>query len=531
MATYILVAAIVIIACVIFNKISDKLGVPMLLAFMLLGMIFGSDGIFKIHFDNYFFTEQICTIALLFIMFYGGVGTRVHEAKPIAVRALLLSSLGTVLTAGFVGVFCIFALKMDVLEGLLMGAVISSTDAASVFSILRSKKLNLKYNTASLLELESGSNDPFSYMLTAILLSLISGDINGYGIAYMLFAQLAYGIIFGFVVAYFALLFMKKFDFNSDGFDAIFVVAIALISYAIPATLGGNGYLSAYITGIILGNNKIRNKRALVHFFDGVTGLMQMLLFFLLGLLSFPSEFHKTAFPAFLIALFLTFIARPLAVSLILSPFKCKLTQQLLVSWSGLRGAASIVFAIMTVVSPAVIGNDIFHTVFVIVLFSILVQGTLLPIMAKKLNMTDDSGDVMKTFTDYSDELPVSFIQLTLQDGHHWTEKSIKDLALPLNLMLALIVRGEDKIIPKGNTELKSGDKLIFCGKSSETIDGVRIFEHKIDKSDNWCEKKLKELSSTGELIIMIKRGERIIIPDGNTKLAENDIVVVNKTE
>ncbi len=531
MAVYMLIVAVVIIACVIFNKISDKLGIPMLLGFMVLGMVFGSDGIFKIHFDNYRFAEQICTVALVFIMFYGGVGTRLNEAKPVAVRSVLLSSLGTVLTAAFVGLFCIFVLKLEVLEGLLMGAVISSTDAASVFSILRSKKLNLKYNTASLLELESGSNDPFSYMLTALILSLIGGSISGGSVLYMLFTQLAYGIVFGFLTAYLALLFMKKFTFDSDGFDAIFVVAVALISYAIPASIGGNGYLSAYITGIILGNNKIRNKRALVHFFDGVTGLMQMLLFFLLGLLSFPSEFHKIVLPAFCIALFLTFVARPLAVFMILTPFKCSIKQQLLVSWAGLRGAASIVFAIMTVVSPAQIGNDIFHTVFVIVLFSILIQGTLLPIAAKKLDMTDNSGDVMKTFNDYSYELPVSFIQLKIPDGHHWTEKTIKDLALPLNLMLALIVRGEEKIIPNGTTELKSDDKIILCGKTSEVIDGVHIFEHKIDKSDVWCDKFLKEISTSGELIIMIKRSEQLIIPDGNTKILENDIIVLNKSE
>lgn len=531
MAVYMLIAATVIVACVIFNRISDKLGVPMLLAFMVLGMAFGSDGIFKIHFDNYQFAEQICSTALVFIMFYGGAGTRLNEARPVAVRSILLSSLGTILTAGFVGLFCIFVLKLDVLEGLLMGAVISSTDAASVFSILRSKKLNLKHNTASLLELESGSNDPFSYMLTTIILSLMSGGFTSGTVLYMLFAQIFFGVVFGFIIAYLALLFLKKFTFNSDGFDAIFIVAVALLAYAVPTALGGNGYLSAYITGIILGNNQIRNKRALVHFFDGVTGLMQMLLFFLLGLLSFPSEFHKILLPAVIIALFLTFIARPLAVFLILSPFKCSLNQQLLVSWAGLRGAASIVFAIMTVVHPAQIGNDIFHIVFVIVLFSILIQGTLLPIVAKRLDMTDDSGDVMKTFTDYSYELPVSFIQLKIHDGHHWTEKTIKDLALPLNLMLALIVRNGEKIIPNGKTELKADDKVILCGKSSEAIDGVRIFEHEIDKSDAWCDKSLKEIQTSGELIIMIKRGERLIIPDGNTQILKDDIVVVNKSE
>lgn len=528
MATYLLVASIIIFACVIFNKISRKLGIPTLLAFILLGMSFGSDGIFKVQFDNYYFAEQICTVALIFIMFYGGAGTRIQEAKNVGIKAVLLSSVGTVLTAGFTGVFCHFVLKIGLLESFLIGSVISSTDAASVFSILRSKKLNLKYRTASMLELESGSNDPFSYMLTVIFLSLMGGNVSGGKIAYMVFAQVVYGAVIGVVLAYTVLWFLKYYRFKTEGMDSIFVVAVALVSYAIPALVGGNGYLSAYICGIIVGNHEIRNKRTIIHFFDGITGLMQMLLFFLLGLLAFPSQFHKVAPTALLIAIFLTFVARPIAVGVILTPFKCSLRQQALVSWAGLRGAASIVFAIMTVVHPAVMDNDIFHIVFFIVLFSILIQGTLIPFVAKKLNMIDTHGDVMKTFTDYSYELPVGFIEIDMNENHHWVDKTVQELKLPNNLIMVLILRGEERIIPKGSTYVLANDKIVLCGRAGNSVEGVSILEHEISKKHEMYGKQIKEISKENEIIVMIKRGRRLVIPDGNTRILEGDIVVVN---
>ena len=529
MAIYLLVSSVIIISCVISNKVSRKLGIPTLLAFILLGMCFGSDGIFKIHFDNYYFAEQICTVALIFIMFYGGAGTRIHEAKSVAVKSILLSSIGTVLTAFMVGIFCHFVLKIDILESFLIGSVISSTDAASVFTVLRSKKLSLKYKTASMLELESGSNDPFSYMLTLIFLTLMSGNASGGKIPYMIFAQIVYGVLLGVILAYSALWFFKHYKFKTEGMDSIFVVAVALMSYALPALIGGNGYLSAYICGIILGNHEIKNKRTIIHFFDGITGLMQMLLFFLLGLLSFPSQLQGIAAKSILIALFLTFIARPLVVGLILTPFKCKFNQQLFVAWSGLRGAASIVFAIMTVVHPAVMDNDIFHIVFFIVLFSILIQGTLIPVISKKLDMIDENGDVMKTFTDYSYELPVSFVEFEMAKGHPWVDRTVQELNLPKNLIIALILRGEDKIIPKGATYILADDKVVLCGRTGNSVEGVSLSEIEITKKHELCGKVVKNITKENEILVMIKRGQELVIPDGNTQIIEKDILIINK--
>jgi len=528
MVTYLALVAIVIFACVLFRGVSGKLGIPMLFAFILLGMLFGSDGIFKIPFDDYSFAEEICTVALIFIMFYGGFGTKWSHAKPIAAHAIVLSSLGTVLTAGAVGVFCHYILKFEFLESFLIGAVISSTDAASVFSILRSKHLNLRYGTASLLEIESGSNDPFSYMLTVLILALMSGEATGGNFVVMILKQLFFGVIFGVVIAFIAEKFMKNLRFMSSGFDAVFLVAVAIIAFALPTLVGGNGYLSVYLTGIILGNKRINNKQGLVHFFDGVTGLMQMLLFFLLGLLAFPSQLPNIIIPAVCIAVFLTLVARPLAVFLLSIPFRCNFKQLLVISWAGMRGAASIVFAILTVISTAFTQNDIFHIVFFIVLFSILIQGSLIPFVAKKLDMTDDRSDVMKTFNDYTDEFPIRYIQFTIPENHSWVGKKVKEIDLPPECLLVLVLRNGRNYVPKGNTHIHSGDVLILSGRASEEIAGIHLHEKIISKGDEWENKTISEIKEANKLIVMILRSDHTIIPKGNTKLHENDILVIN---
>ena len=530
MTWFLLLCTLVIFAGVLLYKVSDRFGFPVLLAFIFLGMLLGSDWLLRIPFEDYGFAEQICSVALIFIMFYGGFGTKWSAARPVAVKAALLSSLGTVITAGLVGLFCHFALGIAWLESFLIGSVIGSTDAASVFSILRSKRLNLKHNTASLLEVESGSNDPFSYMLTVLCLSLMNNAASGRQFVYLLFSQLVYGLVFGVGVALLARLFFKKFRFADASFEAIFVVAVALLAYAAPTAIGGNGYLSVYITGIILGNNRIPHKQPLVHFFDGITNMMQMLLFFLLGLLAFPSQLPEIALPALGIALFLTFVARPVAVSALLTPFRCPVRQQLLVAWSGMRGAASIVFAIMTVVNPAVTDNDIFHIVFFIVLFSISVQGTLLPPLSRALAMTDNESDVMKTFNDYIEDVPVECIQFTVSDTHPWANRAVRDILLPPESTLMLHCRGDKKTVPKGNTILRPGDVLVLSGKAMEKGEGVHLFERPLEKGDPMIDKTIASLNNTQAWIVLIRRGNDAVIPRGNTRLLENDILVMYDT-
>ncbi|MCY6959482.1 potassium/proton antiporter [Clostridium brassicae] len=529
MSIYLLITSIIIVICVLFNKISSKLGVPTLLAFIVLGMIFGSDGLFKISFENYRFAEQICSVALIFIMFYGGFGTRWSEARPVAVKSILLSTVGVVLTAGLTGVFCYFVLKMKFMESLLMGSVISSTDAASVFSILRSKKLNLKDNTASILELESGSNDPCSYMLTTIMLSIMSGKANLGFVAYTVFAQMAYGSVIGIIVALGGVFVLRHFKFATEGFNAAFVLAVAILAYAIPDLIGGNGYLSAYIVGIVLGNANIKNKQSLVHFFDGVTGLMQMLIFFLLGLLAFPSQFSSVLLISVAITLFLTFVARPVAVFLLLTPTKCTIRQQILVSFAGLRGAASIVFAIMVTVSEAYTKNDVFHIVFFIVLLSISFQGTLIPIMANKLKMIDNNVNVLKTFNDYTEETDVQFIKLAITACHPWKNKALRQITFPPDTLIVMLIRNKEIIIPSGRTTLLENDIAVLSAPAFQDETAVHLVELKITSDSKWREKKISEFSpNPDQIVVMIKRNEKIIIPRGKTVIKENDILVMN---
>ncbi len=523
-----LIVSLIIFICIAGSRLSGKIGVPTLFVFIVLGMAFGSDGIFKIPFDNFSIAEQVCSAALIFIMFYGGFGLRWSEARPVAVRSVLLSSAGVVLTALFTGLFFHLALRMDFLEGLLLGAVLGSTDAASVFSILRSRRLNLKYGTASMLELESGSNDPFAYMMTLILLSVMSGTADGGAIALMLGKQLLFGILIGVALALVAARFLSRFDFCGEGFDTIFVFAVALASYALSGVLGGNGYLSTYLTGIILGNRELKNQKALVGFFDAFTGLMQMLLFFLLGLLAFPSQMPAILLPALAIALFLTFIARPAAVGLLLAPFRPPLGQYLIVSWAGLRGAASIVFAIMATVSESYMKYDIFHIVFCVVLFSIVFQGSLLPPLAARCRMIDENGDVMRTFSDYTADMQIQFVQLPIGADHPWAGKQISELSVLKGMLIALIRRGDETLAPRGSTRIEAGDIVVLAAEGFADHQGTLLKEIPITPDHRWCGKKLSEAKFYKKtVVVMIRRGGQVLIPDGNTRMEAGDHAVV----
>ena len=531
MTWFLLLCTLVIFAGVMMTKLSDRVGVPVLFAFMMMGMMFGTDGLLHIPFEDYRFAEQICSVALIFIMFYGGFGTNFKQAKPVLGRSVLLSTVGVVMTAMLTGLFCHFALKMGWAESFLLGSVMSSTDAASVFSVLRSRKLGLKYNTASLLEVESGSNDPCSYMLTAFFISLINGESSVPGMIYSVFAQIVYGAVGGVIIAILAVIVFKRIKFPIAGFDSIFVIGIAMLSYAAPAVIGGNGYLSAYIVGVVLGNSQIPNKKGLVYFFDGSTNLIQMIIFFLLGLLSSPSKLPAIALPALLIALFLTLIVRPVTVAALLAPFKSKLNQMLLISFSGLRGASSIVFAIVAVMSVTT-KSDIFHIVFFVVLFSISLQGTLLPYVSKKLKMIDESGDVMKTFNDYSDEVDVRFVQFVIPKGHKWCERQLRETTLPPGTLAVLIFRDGKKIVPKGTTVLKANDKVILSGGAAEAGEELRFTEIRLERGHEDIGKNLRDCSLVkGALVMLVRRMDLVIIPKGELVLRQGDVLIVHYQE
>ena len=464
-----ILASLVVLICIFSSKVLYKFGVPSLLIFLVLGMIFGSEGIVGIQFDNYKIAEEIGSCGLIFIMFYGGFCTNWKLAKPVVTKAVLMSTVGVVITAGLTGLFCVGVLKVSLLEGLLIGSVVASTDAASVFSILRSQKLNLKGGLASILEIESGSNDPFAYMLTVTILSFMAGG-GDHSIIKLLLSQVIFGVLIGVVLAKASAWILKNITFEIEGLYPVFVIAIALLSYSLSSLLGGNGYLSVYISGIILGNSKIQNRKSLVRFFDGISWLMQIMLFFILGLLSFPSQLHLVLVPGILISVFLIFVARPIATFSILSFFKVPIKQQLFVSWVGLRGAASIVFAILAVNNQAIIQTDIFHIVFFIALFSVALQGTLIAPIAKKLDLVDSESVVLKTFNDYKEEMNTKLVELEVTPESSCANKTIMDANIPDEILVVMIKRAGNVVHPKGATMINVGDILVLSGENFDNM-------------------------------------------------------------
>lgn len=523
----ILLCAIVIFSAIFTNKFIKALGIPSLLFFMYLGMLFGSDGIFKIHFEDFAVTKELCSIALGFIIFYGGFCTNWKTAKPIAIKAAILSTVGVFLTAILTCIFCHYVLKVSFLESFLIGSVISSTDAASVFSILKSRNLNLKDSTAPLLEIESGSNDPMSYILVILAITLLQGQSVGFVFSLFL-KQMIFGILIGVIIAQIAIIIFQKTKLITDGNDTLFVIALVLSAYALPDLVNGNPFLAVYFLGIILGNAQIKNKFTLVNFFDGITKLGQIGIFFILGLLAFPSKVPNLITTGIAIFLFLTFIARPIAIFILLAPFRASLGQSILVSWAGLRGVASIVFAIVAINSDITLHYDLFHLVFLLSILSVAFQGTFLPFIARKTNMIDEFSDVRKTFTDYQEECAIKIVQINIENNNDWIGKEIKDINFPDGSLALMIKRNDEKITPKGNTIIQNGDSIVLSLSTANLSDDIVLKEVLIDKKHKWFNKKIKELNlEESDLIVMIKRNGETIVPNGEITLIEDDLIVI----
>ena len=466
MVQLMLACGFILLICITSSKVLYKFGVPLLLVFILLGMIFG---VVAIEYNDFQLTGKIASMALIFIMFYGGMGTNWKMAKPMAVPSILMSTVGVIITSLLTGVFCYFVFNMSLLEALLIGAVVGSTDAASVFAILRSQKLNLEGSLASLLEVESGSNDPIAYMLTLIILSIMNNGAIG-DVVPMIISQIVFGVVGGAILAGLSVYVIRNIHFEIGSFYIIFIIAIAILSYSLSEWFGGNGYLSVYICGIIIGNSKILHKKTLVNFLDGVSWIMQIVLFFILGLLSAPSQLPNVIVKSLIISVFMIFIARPLATFSILKKFNFTVKEKLFISLVGLRGAASIVFAIFAINYGVNINNDIYHIIFFIALISVALQGTLIPIIAKKLELLDNSKPVLKTFNDYVEEKNTSVVEVKVDGKSKLVDKSIMDANIPEEILIVMIKRAGEVIIPKGASIIKEGDILVLVGNNPEEL-------------------------------------------------------------
>jgi len=441
-----LIGSILLFASIIAGKTSFHLGVPTLVIFLAVGMLAGTDGIGKITFDSPSVAQLIGIIALNFILFSGGFETDWASVRPSFKPGLVLSVFGVLLTAVILGLFVWQVTDFTLYEALLLGSIVSSTDAAAVFSILRSKRLALKGHIRPTLEFESGSNDPMAYILTIVFLSLIQNSEKSFwSVVPLFFQQLLIGGAFGFLFGYGGKFIINRIRLDYEGLYPALMITLMLLTYSITSSLGGNGFLAVYLSALYLGNQELLHKRTIMKMYDGFAWLMQIILFITLGLLVFPSRIVPVIGIGLLISLFLILVARPAAVFLCLSPFRIKSRVKLFISWVGLRGAVPIVFATFPLMAGIEKADMIFNIVFFIALTSVLIQGTFIPRVAKWLHVALPARVKQITPADIllSEPFKSEMAEVTVSSESPAAGTKIIDLGFPQNARIALLRRGE----------------------------------------------------------------------------------------
>lgn len=471
-----LVGSLLLFVSIIVGKTSYKFGVPTLLLFLAIGMLAGSDGIGGINFDNPQIAQFIGIVALNFILFSGGLDTNWTSVKPILKEGLVLSTLGVLLTALSLGTFVWYVTDFTIYESMLLGSIVSSTDAAAVFSILRSKNLALKTNLRPTLELESGSNDPMAYVLTIAFLTLVINQDQGLASIVPLFLQqMILGGIAGFAFGKTSKFIINKIKLDFEGLYPVLVIALMFITFSATDFVGGNGFLAIYICAVYLGNQDLIHKKTILKMYDGLAWLMQIILFLTLGLLVFPSQVFPYMGIGLLISLFLIIVARPVSVFLSLVFFKMKLRRRFYISWVGLRGAVPIVFATYPLLAGIDKANMIFNIVFFISITSVLIQGTTLSIVAKWLNVA--LPEKAKKITELDQlvlDLPKSSLQeFEILPDFHAVGKRIVDLNFPKSAFIIMIKRNGEFIRPGGSTIIESKDILMVLADNKEDFEKV----------------------------------------------------------
>lgn len=466
-----LVGATLLFASIVALKAGFRFGLPALLLFLGVGMAFGSEGV-GVHFDNPAAAQFIGMMALSIILFSGGMDTKLSEIRPILGRGVMLSTVGVVLTTLLVGCFVYGISHLDIgsfpefswSESMLLGAIVSSTDSASVFSILSTKRLGLKNRLGSLLELESGSNDPMAYMLTLLLLGVVvTGEFSMGSALWLLTGQLVVGAVAGWLLGRLGIVMMRRLNLENKSLYSILLLSFALFTFSFTDLIQGNGYLAVYIAGVTVGNGRFANRKAIVTFFDGLAWLCQIVMFLALGLLVNPSELWPIAWVGLIVAVFLTLVARPMAVFMSLWPWgkKIGVRSKIFVSWVGLRGAVPIIFATYPLLAHAPHAQVIFNIVFFITLLSLSVQGTTIGLVARFLKLGFKEERPYFNI-DLPEHIRASLTEVEVDEDMLENGLMIKELGLPKSSRVVMIYRDRANFVPRGSTELKVGDKLLI---------------------------------------------------------------------
>lgn len=473
-----LIGSVLLFISIVVSKAGFKLGLPSLLLFLIVGMIFGSDGV-GIQFNNPAATQFIGVMALSVILFSGGMDTNYSDVKPVLGPGIVLATVGVMFTTLLAGGFIYFVTgrlsnyaTLSLTESMLLAAVMSSTDSASVFSILRSKGMGLKQRLRPTLELESGSNDPMAYMLTLLLIQVIqSGEFSWSSALLMLVVQLCVGAVAGYLLGRLGVWILNKINIANASLYPVLLLGFVFFIFSFTEVLKGNGYLAVYIGGLVVGNSKVVHKRSLTTFFDGFAWLFQIVMFLTLGLLVNPSELISIAGIGILVAVFMIVAARPVSVFISLLPFRQFTTKaRLYVSWVGLRGAVPIIFATYPWLAGIEHSRMMFNVVFFITIVSLLVQGMTVSSMARWLGL-ETKGEKKRDFdVDLPDEIKTAMSEIEVIPSALANGNRLMNLSLPDNTLVVMVKRDDHYFVPKGQTALKEGDKLLVISDNDEEL-------------------------------------------------------------
>ncbi|MBS4015171.1 MAG: potassium/proton antiporter [Candidatus Latescibacteria bacterium] len=475
-------ASILLLLSIIASRISGRLGVPALLVFLLVGMLAGAEGPGGIYFDDPWLAKSLGTVALVFILFAGGLQTSMANIKPVLWKGITLSTLGVIVTAVLVGIFVTLLFNFSVLEGMLLGAVVSSTDVAAVFSILRSKKSALRGKLKPLLEFESGSNDPMAIFLTIGLIYLIIGPTNSvFRLILMFLQQMIFGALLGYFMGKGVVLLINRLRLEYESLYPVLTISFMLLCYGLTAAVGGNGFLAVYIAGIVMGNSRFIHKKSLMHFHDGFAWLMQIIMFLTLGLLVFPSRIVPIIWIGLLVSVFLMFIARPVSVFLCTAFTKMSVKEKTMISWVGLRGAVPIILATFPLLANIPKADMIFNIVFFIVITSALLQGTSIPIVARWLGLDMPYTTTIKYPIDFEHipDFHSESAEIEVPQNSVIIGKQIVDIGIPPNTLIILICRDRKFFVPNGMTVLQAKDILKIIADKNEIAEVRAIVEQK----------------------------------------------------
>ena len=472
-----LIASILLLISIFASKASGRLGVPALLLFLIIGMLAGSEGPGKIYFDDPWLAQLVGVVALAFILYDGGLSTEWKVIQPVFRGGVALSTIGVLVSTIAVGLFAHIVLNTSLIEGLLLGAIVSSTDAAAVFSILRSRDVRLKGRLEPLLEFESGSNDPMAVFLTIGFTGLLV-DPNGrlIDLVPMFFQQMSLGIALGFGLGKGMVFVVNRIKLGYEGLYPVLTITLVLLAYGATTSLGGNGFLAVYLAGLVMRRTDFLHRRTVMRFHDGLAWLMQIAMFLTLGLLVFPSQLIPVVGVGLLVSAFLILVARPASVFISLLLSRMTIKEKVMVSWVGLRGAAPIILATFPLVARAPHADTIFHLVFFIVLTSVLLQGMFIMPVARLLKVDDPAGkSPLRSPLEFveSPELDSQLVEMEVKPGSSVVGRQIVELNLPSGALVVLIGKGKRFIVPSGGAILDVGDRLMILA-DTESLGKVK---------------------------------------------------------